>query len=304
MNEVFKQIAAQQDWKIISITAVSGGDINQAFCVTTVEGKYFIKLNAANPYLQLFQKEARGLIVLQQHFLLKVPTVIDAGEIENVQYLVLEWLEPADSDKHNWQEFGRALAELHKVTQTSFGWHEESYIASIVQTNDWHQSWPAFYREQRIMPLVKMLQLRNVFTEKEIRQAEKFCSRLETMLPEEPPALLHGDLWSGNVMAVSINDDITTAIYDPDVFYGHREIDLAMTKLFGGFPTEFYDAYNEIYPLQNGWQKRLPLFQLYPLLVHAVLFGGAYIGRVREVIRACSTFSTQVIIELLSYKVF
>lgn len=286
MNEIWKQIAAQQGWDIINITQVHGGDINQAFCVETATRKFFIKLNDAGKYPQMFQREANGLVRLQQHFLLKVPDVMGVGETGSQQYLVLEWLEPANANKYSWQAFGHALAQMHKATHPFFGWEEETYIASITQTNDWSPNWPAFYTKQRIIPLVNRLQDDRVFTEKDVLQAQSFCNGLEKRLPEEPPALLHGDLWSGNVMAISVNNQITTAIYDPDVFYGHREVDIAMTKLFGGFPPEFYEAYHETYPLQPGWLHRLPLFQLYPLLVHAVLFGSGYVGRVKAIINS------------------
>ena len=128
------------------------------------------------------------------------------------------------------------------------------------------------------MPLVKRLVNTGILTQQDLTTAELFCKRTSELFPTEPPSMLHGDLWSGNFM---ISTDGNAAIYDPAVYFGHREMDLGMTKLFGGFDQRFYDAYDEVYPLEKNWLKRLPLTQLYPLLVHAVLFGGHYVTSAR-----------------------
>jgi protein-ribulosamine 3-kinase len=284
MNKTLIEIASEQGWKILNSTPVHGGDINQAFCIETNHGKFFIKLNDAAKYPQMFEKEANGLRALQKHFTLTVPSIVAVGKTESQQYLALEWLQVATPTNKAWEDFGHALAIMHRTTNENFGWCEDTFIASIAQSNSWSKSWAEFYTQYRIMPLVTRLRNEHTFTEKDVQHAEKYCFYLANAIPDETPALLHGDLWSGNVMAVSANDTTTMAIFDPDVYYGHREVDIAMTKLFGGFPTIFHDAYNEIYPLQNGWKERLPMFQLYPLLVHAVLFGGGYVGRVKSII--------------------
>ena len=128
-----------------------------------------------------------------------------------------------------------------------------------------------------------MLREQNTFSQKDVQQAEAFCKTLSSRTPTEPPALLHGDLWNGNVAAVAVDNKTTVAIFDPATYYGHREIDIALTRLFGGFPSTFYESYQEVYPLQTSWQQRLPLFQLSHLLLHAVLFGGSYVGRCKEI---------------------
>ena len=285
MNDFLKQIADAHGWKTKRLTTVHGGDVSKAFCVETTTGNFFVKLNSIENRPFLFQKEAIGLQALQKHFPLKVPAVIDVGKIGETQYLVLEWLQQTAHTADSQKQFGRALAQLHQATNTHFGWPEESYIASVPQTNEWYDSWPLFYAEKRIMPLVKRLAEKSILNMKEVKDVTYLCSRFADMMPQELPALLHGDLWSGNAMAVIENNQTTTAIYDPNVYYGHRETDIGMTQIFGGFSPLFYDAYQEVFPLEKGWQQRLPLFQLYPLLVHALLFGGGYVDSVREIIK-------------------
>ncbi len=285
MQEVLQQIAIHQGWQLQQASPVYGGDINQAFALDTNKGRFFIKLNDAGQYPEMFLAEADGLTALQKDFPLKVPSVVAVGEVENTQYLLLEWLENTNHTNQSWEAFGQALAQLHRTTNKQFGWHQNNYLGSIKVNNDWCNDWSEFYSNNRLLPFVKMLRDQNVFSAKEVQQAEAFCAALCSRLPTEPPALLHGDLWSGNASAVKVDNQITIAIYDPAVCYGHREIDIALTRLFGGFPSIFYDAYHEAYPLQSGWQQRLPLFQLSHLLLHAVLFGGGYIGRCKEIMK-------------------
>lgn len=260
---------------------VSGGDINKAYCLHSAEGRFFLKVNEAHRYPAMMDKEARGLRALGQYGFLQVPGVVKSGVVNSTQYLLLEWIEKGVPGSGCWKEFGRGLALIHKQQQPHFGWEEQNYIGSLPQYNEYKDDWPSFYSEQRIIPLVKRLTDEGLFSKADGKMAEILCKRLEHLFPAEAPALLHGDLWAGNYR-VGSNGKVT--IFDPAVYCGHREMDIGMSRLFGGFNSDFYSAYHEMYPLEKGWEQRIPLTQLYPLLVHAVLFGGHYPGSARDIL--------------------
>ncbi len=267
---------------VSGIEPVHGGDINQAYCLRGQETNYFLKVNDAHRYPNMFAKEAAGLNALRDDSIITVPQVIKYGSAGQQEYLLLEWMETGRAKNDCWEKFGEALASMHQQVQPYFGWKEDNYIGSLPQRNTQQSSWAAFYSECRIIPLVKWLFDSGAFSKQDVATAETLCKKLEHLFPAEAPALLHGDLWSGNYMIAA---DGYACIFDPAVYYGHREMDFGMTKLFGGFDPRFYQAYHETYPLQKDWIKRLPLTQLYPLLVHAVLFGGHYIGNARGIMR-------------------
>jgi fructosamine-3-kinase len=263
--------------------AVEGGDINRCYCLYGAQKKYFLKVNNAFSYPKMFEQEAAGLNALRNSSILFVPEVINCGVVHQQQYLLLEWITTGKSAANFWECFGNAMALLHQKPQPYFGWKEDNYIGSLIQKNTKHHSWNSFYTECRIMPLVRELFDTANFSKQDVSAAELFCQQLEQLFQGEPAALLHGDLWSGNFM-IAANG--TAAVFDPAVYYGHREMDIGMTKLFGGFDQRFYAAYNEVYPLENNWKQRLSFTQLYPLLVHAVLFGGHYIQSARSIIQS------------------
>jgi len=260
---------------------VHGGDINDAYCLITLTGKYFLKVNDKNKYPAMFEKEARGLDLLRKHCSLVIPQVIKSGITNDKQWLVLEWLDKGSSKKDMWEKFGQSLALMHKEPQNEFGLNEDNYIGSLQQINNYHREWHSFFTECRVMPLVKILFDNGDYSKNDLASANNFCDQVKNIFPSESPSLLHGDLWGGNYM---IHSSGYAAIYDPAVYFGHREMDIGMTKLFGGFDQQFYDAYNEAYPLEKDWQKRLSITQLYPLLVHALLFGGHYISSTRNIL--------------------
>jgi len=262
-----------------------GGDINSSYCLFATTGKYFLKIDDKNKYPLMFTREASGLNKLREFCTLKIPQVIKHGSCNDQQYLILEWLEKGTPKKDMWENFGKGIAIMHKQPQEYFGLNEGNYIGSLSQNNDPRNDWYSFYTECRIRPLVKRLFDAGDFSATNIRDADFFCNNLTTILPIEAPSFLHGDLWAGNYMITSSG---YATIFDPAVYCGHREMDIGMTKLFGGFDQRFYDTYNEAYPLENGWEKRLPITQLYPLLVHAVLFSGHYIKSVKNILKAFS----------------
>jgi len=281
--EVLKNIFIDCDLNVQRYEQVYGGDINLSYCLHTSTGKYFLKVNDKNKYPLMFARESSGLHKLREFCTVKIPQVIKHGNCNDQQYLILEWLEKGTPKKDMWENFGRELSMMHRQPQEYFGLNENNYIGSLNQNNDPHNEWYSFYTECRIKPLVKKLFDTGDLSATDIRDADLFCNNLRTILPIETPSFLHGDLWAGNYMITSSG---YAAIFDPAVYCGHREMDIGMTKLFGGFDQRFYDAYNEAYPLEKGWEKRSTISQLYPLLVHAVLFGGHYISEVKRIFSA------------------
>jgi len=265
------------------IERIHGGDINDAFCLITSNGKFFLKVNENAGCPLMFEREAHGLELLRKNSTLIVPKVIKHGSFGDQQYLLLEWLEKGSPQKNMWDKFGEGLALMHQQPQKYFGLNEDNYIGTCRQLNDKHDDWQTFYTECRIKSLVRSLFNSGIYSSGDVKKAESLCRKFEKIFPKEPPALLHGDLWGGNYL---IHSSGYAAAYDPSVYYGHREMDIGMTKLFGGFDQRFFDHYNNAYPLEKGWEKRLPVTQLYPLLVHAVLFGGHYIAATKDIISA------------------
>jgi protein-ribulosamine 3-kinase len=271
--------------KIFRTERVSGGDINYAYRLNDNDRAYFLKINSASAYEGMLKKEANGLEKLRGNFSLCVPKVLKTGTVNDQQYLLLEWIESGNREKNFWKDFGFALANMHNKEQPFFGFEEDNFIGSLIQRNNKLDLWSDFYTECRILPLAKQLHSSGSFSKEDLLLIEKFCNKIADLFPKEKPSLLHGDLWSGNFMCEAKGQ---ACIYDPAVYYGHREMDLGMTKLFGGFDQIFYEAYHTVYPLEKGWEERLPLTQLYPLLVHAVLFGGGYVESARGIIKKYS----------------
>lgn len=282
MNEILERLKAL-NLGIEHIFPVKGGDINDTYRIESYQEKYFLKLNTAQNFPQLFVKEAQGLETIAQTGLFKVPTVIKYGETDNnFQYLILEWLEKGVPNLDDWQKLGQQLALYHQHTNDQFGWDVDNYIAIILQPNQWKNTWEEFYTNNRILPMIKLLADKKLITTKEVKAAEVLCKELSTIFPTEKPALLHGDFWNGNLLPMADGD---IALIDPAVYYGHREMDLAIADLFGGFDDAFFAAYNEINPLEPGFDERKSIAQLFPLLIHAFLFQGYYIKDVKAILK-------------------
>jgi len=266
-------------------SAVPGGDINRAFLLRHQGSRYFVKVNDAVRFPNMFVAEKNGLQALSNGSF-RTPAVLKCGVAAGKQYLLLEWIDTGRHTVAFWEVFGRSLANLHAQEQSSFGWHEDNYIGSLVQRNNICNNWVDFFTQYRVMPLVKMLRDSTMYSAADVLQAEKFCAVAGNIFPGEKPSLLHGDLWSGNFM---VDGNGKPVLIDPAVYCGHREIDIGMTKLFGGFDPIFYNEYCNSFPLEKGWEERLPASQLYPLLVHAVLFGGAYVTQTLTIVKRITT---------------
>jgi protein-ribulosamine 3-kinase len=270
------------DHTISRVSPVGGGCINDAHVVTTDQGRYFVKYNHAQRYPGMFEAEARGLEVLKNAGELSVPGVIGTGEAGNQAFLMLEYIDSRPQEKDFWENFGRGLARLHKHTSPNFGLDHPNYIGSLAQSNAFSESWANFFINERIQPQLR-LSRESGKTDKELeKKFERLFNRLDEFFPAEPPALLHGDLWSGNYMTGNKGEAV---IIDPAVYFGHRYMDLGMSKLFGGFAPGFYKAYHAEYPLDGDWQQGVEIANLYPLMVHVNLFGGGYLGSVNTMLR-------------------
>jgi len=213
-----------------------------------------------------FAAEADGLEALRPY--IRVPRVLERGVKEGEAFILLERLDLTRSG--DYAAMGRMLAALHRQSGPRFGWHRDNYIGSTPQENGWCDDWAEFWRELRLRPQIGLANT-NGFG---LRLPDT-GALLKNHKPQ--PSLLHGDLWSGNAGFTSEGP----VVFDPAVYYGDREADLAMTELFGGFPKEFYRAYDEAYPLAEGYEKRKHLYNLYHLLNHLNLFGGSYLGQVK-----------------------
>lgn len=266
---------------IISTAQVGGGCINHCFRLDTTSRKYFIKYNDAKRYPGMFEAEAKGLSLLRDGDAIHVPEVIAAAAADDTSFLLLEWIESGMQTRNFWPDFGKSLAKLHRNTDGHFGLEHDNYIGSLKQSNTQATSWTDFFVHQRIEPQLKMALDTGRMENQILKNAERFYGRMNELFPRESPALVHGDLWSGNFMTGKTGQ---VTLVDPAVYYGHREMDLSMTMLFGGFDPGFYSSYQEAFPLDPGFESRVDFYNLYPLLVHVNLFGGGYVRQVIEIL--------------------
>ena len=267
--------------------SVSGGDINQAGRLADTEGRsWFIKLNQPDR-VDMFAAECAGLGELAVVDDVYLPKAAGCGRSDQFAWLVLEWLDFAAISTSADQQLGRALARMHRVTAKSFGWHRDNYIGSTTQPNGWHASWPAFFRDQRLGHQFALAQSKDAPISF-IDSGQQLMAQLDDWFTDYSPlpSLLHGDLWGGNWAMLSNGQPI---IFDPAVYYGDREADIAMTRLFGGFPNEFYAAYNETWALDKDAENRQPLYDLYHVLNHFNLFGGGYLAQADRIVSALLT---------------
>jgi fructosamine-3-kinase len=261
---------------------VAGGDINEAFKITTSHSSFFVKYNAAPKAFDMLQKEAMGLELLRSSKAVSIPSVVGTGKAGDIAFLVLEYIDKQYFGTEFMFDFGQKIAKLHQCTQPRFGLDFNNYIGSLEQSNLQHNAWEEFFILQRIVPQLKIARNGGKISKRSTLAFDALFVRLPDFFTNEPPALLHGDLWAGNYLC---GKNETAYLIDPAVYYGHREMDIAMTQLFGGFSARFYEGYQSIYPLEKGWKERTDVANLYPLLVHVNLFGGGYVDTVDKIVR-------------------
>ncbi|MDO1448453.1 fructosamine kinase family protein [Rhodocytophaga aerolata] len=282
--QFFESILFEGLGKEIPVTSyefLSGGNINNAVKLDTAEGYFFVKWNESD-HTEAFAAEAKGLQLLRSTQEITLPHVITYGHKMQKSYIMLEYISSNRPQAGYWEHFGRALAKLHTHTHSHFGLDYNNFIGSLKQSNEWEEDGIQFFIEKRLKVQAGLALYNGEITRVLYDKFDALYEKLPNLLPAEKPALLHGDLWSGNVM---IGNDGWVCLIDPAVYYGNREAELAFTKLFGGFNAAFYQAYMEAYPVEKGFEERIEIYNLYPLLVHVNLFGSGYLSGIEKVLK-------------------
>ncbi|MGD8592907.1 MAG: fructosamine kinase family protein [Gammaproteobacteria bacterium] len=252
--------------------SVGGGCINTTYVLSDDRRQFFVKTNQA-ALLDMFEAEFAGLNEITQSNTIKAPHPVCFGEDGSQAYLVMEYLPTGGGDSQSALKLGQNLAAMHRVTQKDYGWFRDNTIGSTPQINQPSDDWVSFWRDRRLAFQLE-LAAKKGYRGRLQQKGELLLTKLESFFSQPPQAsLLHGDLWSGNYAVTQSGEPV---IFDPAVYYGDRETDLAMTELFGGFPASFYAAYNEVYSLDEGYAVRKTLYNLYHIINHLNLFGGGY----------------------------
>ncbi|MEX0995149.1 MAG: fructosamine kinase family protein [Balneolaceae bacterium] len=280
-NTLRKALADEQNLEISQVQPVAGGSINRAAKLHTDQGVLFLKWNeSADP--DMFGKEVRGLRLLRNAETdLILPKVLSYNDQKGSSpgYLLMKFISSDGWENHQNApaEFGKQLARLHQHSAKEFGLDHDNYIGLLPQSNQTHPSWTKFFIHERIEPQLKRALENDVLNSSSMQHWKNLAARLNELFPKASPSLLHGDLWSGNYF---FNSEGKAVLIDPAVYYGHPEMELSFTRMFGGFSSAFYDAYQSVSTLEPGFKDRVPVYNLYPLLVHANLFGGHYARQV------------------------
>lgn len=279
-NTIAQEIARAtgQPFELQDRRSISGGSINQALRISDGDRDYFLKLNQASQYA-MFEAEALGLREMAETETIRVPRPICWGTANGSCYIVMEYLPLGNSGGGSWYQMGQDLAAMHRVTSDrGFGWQRDNTIGDTPQKNPWTADWVEFFVEHRLRYQFQLANRRG-----NLRRQDELMAAVPSLLaghtPE--PSLVHGDLWSGNA---SVTADGTPVILDPATYYGDREVDIAMSELFGRFPQPFYDGYNDAYLLESGYETRKILYNLYHIINHFNLFGGGYGSQAQSMI--------------------
>lgn len=280
--EIILENAFGSATQLDSIQMVGGGCINQAFKVETNRGTFFLKWNENGD--NFFRNEERGLHLLRESGCISIPEVIGAGVADHRSYLLLEYIAPGYASKQFWDDFGRQMACLHQVSSKNecYGLDHNNEIGRLGQKNEWTKDWIEFFIQQRLEIQITLAYYHELVDKAFLERFRRIYSVLPTVLAQSPPSLLHGDLWSGNFL---VGENSIPVLIDPAVYFGHREIELAFTQLFGGFDRRFYQSYQEVWPIEPEFGDRAALYNLYPLLVHVNLFGVSYLSGVEQTLR-------------------
>lgn len=283
-HEIYSQVISETLGPLAqlkSASLVAAGNHNQGIRLETSEGIFFLKLNFDHER-KILAKEAEGLQKLRKSTFLKIPQTFGHGRIEDYNYLLSEFIPSSRQQLDYWENLGLGLAHLHLNTAKKFGLSTDNYIASLHQKNHQFDNWQDFFIEQRLEPMLGMAYFDRLIPLDFLKNFQTIYPKLDSIFPKEKPVLLHGDLWSGNVIC---DGEGQPCLIDPAIYYGHREMDLAFSRLFGGFDSRFYEAYESIVPLEPDFESRMGIYNLYPLLVHLNLFGTAYLPGIEKIVK-------------------
>jgi protein-ribulosamine 3-kinase len=267
---------------IKNISTVQGGDISSAYKIITKTKAYFLKSNKRSEALDMFKAEAKSLQIIAQTDTIKTPEIIAVDRVGDDAFLLIEFVDCKSPNAFDMSLLGKQLANLHNITADGFGLEFDNFIGRLHQSNTQHKTWTDFYVHERLIPQLKLAKDKGLLNPLEIPSIQTMKSVCEPLFQNIKPALLHGDLWSGNYL---IHTSGMPYLIDPAIYFGHAEVDIAMTKLFGGFASEFYNAYYEQIPKDADTDTRIELYQLYYLLVHLNLFGRSYYGSVISILK-------------------
>jgi len=262
-----------------SFKHASGGCINNGGRLESDNATAFVKWNDAKRFPKMFTAEASGLKLLREPGCIDIPSVMDVYEGTNFSCLLLEQIESGPRATAFWERFGAELATLHKTTQEDYGLDINNYMGSLQQANDKRSSLADFFIECRLIPQIEMAGSK--LSKQDRKLFESLYKKLPSILVDERPSLVHGDLWSGNFMVGNKGQPV---LIDPAVAYSSREVDLAMSRIFGGFEAAFYASYEDTFPTAPGLAERIDIHNLYPLLVHVNLFGWGYYRQVKNIL--------------------
>lgn len=270
-----------ENLKVLAFKQIRGGEISDTFYAKTSDREYFIKFKQGATS-SFFECEVEGLLELQKSQMVRTPEVYGFGEIENYAFLVMEWISGHRS-QNSLQQLGESIARLHQVTGTAFGFKSDNMVGNFPQFNKLNDSWIDFYRDSRLLPQMEIANKKGLLPKETLKKLDRLLGGLDKWLPANcSPSLLHGDLWDGNWLA---GPGGVPYLIDPAVYYGHYEVELAYTELFGRFPDEFYHAYKEVHPISPDYADRRELYQIYQLINHLNHFGLRYLEPINQVLK-------------------
>ncbi len=283
MNREFQDhISKLLKEQVLSFIPVSGGDISRAYKIDTSKTSYFLKVNQSSNALRMFQAEVIGLQSIKKTQTIATPEVLIYDTFDGYYFLIMEYIESKSASSNDFNKLGQKLAELHQNTSESFGLENDNFIGSLYQCNKPKNSWVDFYVQERLQPQLQLARQKGFLSTGECPSVDIMKENLNELFLDVKPSLLHGDLWNGNYL---ISKNGIPYLIDPAIYYGHSEVDIAMSKLFGGFGNDFYKAYHSVHPRDSNTDSRIDNYQLYYLLVHLNLFGRSYYGSVHSILK-------------------